>query len=63
MSACRSVPFDSFNLNEDVQSSIAAPATAMTYPWKHFIDGHIGRLCTRDDLTVYQQYVDDITAA
>jgi len=26
------VPYDSFNLNEDVQGSIAAPATAMAYP-------------------------------
>ena len=58
----RWVPFDSFNLNEDVQGSIAAPATAMAYPWKHFIGGHMGRLGTRDDMTVYQRYVDDIIA-
>jgi glyoxylase-like metal-dependent hydrolase (beta-lactamase superfamily II) len=58
----RWVPYDSFNLNEDVQGSIAAPATAMAYPWKHFIGGHMGRLGTRDDMTVYQQYVDDIIA-
>ncbi|MER5515766.1 MBL fold metallo-hydrolase [Streptomyces sp. NPDC002763] len=54
------VPFDSFNLNEDVPGSIAAPAKAMSYPWKHFIGGHIGRLGTRQDMVVYQQYVDDI---
>jgi glyoxylase-like metal-dependent hydrolase (beta-lactamase superfamily II) len=58
----RWVPYDSFNLNEDVPGSIAAPATAMAYPWKHFIGGHMGRLGTRDDMTVYQQYVDDIIA-
>jgi glyoxylase-like metal-dependent hydrolase (beta-lactamase superfamily II) len=58
----RWVPFDSFNLNEDVQGSIAAPATAMAYPWSHFIGGHMGRLGTRADLSVYQQYVDDIIA-
>ena len=58
----RWVPYDSFNLNEDVQGSIAAPATAMAYPWKHFIGGHMGRLGTRDDMTVYQRYVDDIIA-
>ena len=58
----RWAPYDSFNLNEDVQGSIAAPATAMAYPWKHFIGGHMGRLGTRDDMTVYQQYVDDILA-
>jgi len=54
------VPFDSFNLNEDVPGSIAAPAKAMTYPWKHFIGGHMGRLGTRQDMIVYQQYVNDI---
>jgi glyoxylase-like metal-dependent hydrolase (beta-lactamase superfamily II) len=58
----RWVPFDSFNLNEDVQGSIAAPATAMAYPWTHFIGGHMGRLGTRGDMTVYQRYVDDIIA-
>ena len=58
----RWVPYDSFNLNEDVQGSIAAPATAMAYPWKHFIGGHMGRLGTRDDMAVYQQYVNDIIA-
>ena len=56
------VPYDSFNLNEDVQASIAAPATAMAYPWTHFIGGHMGRLGTRNDLAVYQRYVDDIIA-
>jgi len=54
------VPFDSFNLNEDVPGSIAAPGKAMAYPWKHFIGGHMGRLGTRDDMVVYQEYVNDI---
>ena len=54
------VPFDSFNLNEDVPGSIAAPDTAMAYPWKHFIGGHMGRLGTRADMVLYQQYVNDI---
>ena len=50
----RWVPFDSFNLNEDVPGSIAAPDTAMAYPWKHFIGGHMGRLGTRADMVLYQ---------
>jgi glyoxylase-like metal-dependent hydrolase (beta-lactamase superfamily II) len=54
------VPYDSFNLNEDVPGSIAAPAKAMAYPWKHFIGGHMGRLGTRSDIAVYQQYVNDL---
>jgi glyoxylase-like metal-dependent hydrolase (beta-lactamase superfamily II) len=56
------VPYDSFNLNEDVLGSLAAPAKATAYPWKHFIGGHIGRLGTRSDVVVYQQYVNDMIA-
>jgi glyoxylase-like metal-dependent hydrolase (beta-lactamase superfamily II) len=58
----RWVPFDSFNLNEDVPGSIAAPDTALAYPWTHFIGGHMGRIGTRDDMALYQQYVNDIIA-
>jgi glyoxylase-like metal-dependent hydrolase (beta-lactamase superfamily II) len=54
------VPYNSFNLNEDVPGSIAAPAKAMAYPWKHFIGGHMGRLGNRRDMVVYQQYVNDL---
>jgi hypothetical protein len=32
----------------------------MAYPWKHYIGGHMGRLGTRGDMVVYQQYVDDL---
>ena len=55
-------PYDSFNLNEDVLGSLAAPATALSFPWKHFIGGHMGRLGTRNDLVIYEQYVNDIIA-
>jgi glyoxylase-like metal-dependent hydrolase (beta-lactamase superfamily II) len=58
----RWVPFDSFNLNEDVQGSIAAPDVAMAYPWTHFIGGHMGRIGTRADMVLYQNYVNDIIA-
>jgi len=56
------VPYNSFNLNEDVLGSLAVPANAMAFPWKHFIGGHVGRLGTRDDVVVYEQYVNDIIA-
>jgi glyoxylase-like metal-dependent hydrolase (beta-lactamase superfamily II) len=56
------VPYDSFNLNEDVPGSIAAPGKAMAYPWKHFIGGHMGRLGSRHDIVVYEQYVRDLLA-
>ena len=32
----------------------------MAYPWKHFIGGHMGRLGTRRDIVIYQQYVNDL---
>ena len=54
------VPFDSFNLNEDVPGSVAAPAKALAYPWSHFVGGHIGRLGTRADMLVYQEYIADL---
>src|ERR1700730_16140476 len=58
----RWVPFDSFNLNEDVPGSIAAPDAAMPSPCKHFIGVHMGRLGTHPVLVLYQQYVTDIIA-
>jgi glyoxylase-like metal-dependent hydrolase (beta-lactamase superfamily II) len=54
------VPFYDFNLSEDVPGAIAAPAKALSYPWKHYIGGHLGRLGTRDDVVVHQQYVSDV---
>jgi glyoxylase-like metal-dependent hydrolase (beta-lactamase superfamily II) len=48
------------NLTEDIPGYITAPATALTYPWKHFIGGHMGRLGTRGDIAVHQQYMADI---
>jgi len=56
------VPFYGINLCEDVPGYMAAPATALSYPWKHLIAGHLGRLGTRDDVTVHQQYIADIEA-
>ena len=53
-------PYNSFNVNEDVPGSIAAADQAMAYPWEHFIAGHMGRLGTRRDMAVYQQYVTDL---
>ena len=35
----------------------------MSYPWTHFICGHLGRLATRDDVAVHQQYIADIEAS
>ena len=57
------VPIYNLNLSEDVPGYIAAPTTALSYPWKHFIGGHVGRLGTRDDVRLHQQYVADIAAS
>src|SRR6266700_3972929 len=51
------------NLSEDIPGYIAAPATALSYPWTHFICGHLGRLATRDDVAVHQAYIADIEAS
>jgi glyoxylase-like metal-dependent hydrolase (beta-lactamase superfamily II) len=48
------------NLTEDIPGYIEAPAHALAYSWKHFIVGHNGRLGTRDDVTLHQQYMADI---
>jgi len=57
------VPIYNTNLSEDVIGYMGAPAIALSYPWKHFISGHLGRLATRDDVAVHQQYIADIEAS
>jgi glyoxylase-like metal-dependent hydrolase (beta-lactamase superfamily II) len=48
------------SLTEDMPGYIEAPNIALTYPWKHFIGGHMGRLGTRDDVATHRQYMADI---
>ena len=48
------------SLAEDVPGYIEAADIALTYPWKHFIGGHMGRLGTRDDVATHRQYIADI---
>jgi glyoxylase-like metal-dependent hydrolase (beta-lactamase superfamily II) len=55
------VPVYNLNLTEDRVGYVAAPDHALSYPWKHLISGHLGRLGTRDDVTLHQQYVADIS--
>ncbi|HKQ02781.1 MAG TPA: MBL fold metallo-hydrolase [Actinomycetes bacterium] len=54
------VPIYNLNLSEDVPGYLQAPATALSYPWTHFICGHLGRLATREDVAVHQAYIADI---
>src|SRR3954454_1848967 len=57
------VPIYNANLSEDIPGYIAAPAIVQSYPWTHFISGHLGRLATRDDVAVHQSYIADIEAS
>jgi glyoxylase-like metal-dependent hydrolase (beta-lactamase superfamily II) len=57
------VPIYNVNLSEDVIGYMGAPAVVQDYPWTHFICGHLGRLATRDDVAVHQQYIADVEAS
>ena len=57
------VPIYNLNLSEDVIGYMGAPAIALSYPWTRLISGHLGRLATRDDVAVHQQYIADIDAS
>ncbi len=57
------VPIYNVNLSEDVPGYMGAPAIALSYPWKHFICGHLGRLATHDDVAVHEAYIADIEAS
>ena len=54
------VPIYHSNLTEDIPGYLEAPANALAYSWKQYIGGHNGRLGTRDDVTLHQQYMTDI---
>ena len=51
------------NLSEDIPGYIEAPAKALAYPWTNFLGGHMGRVGTRGDVTLHQEYMADIAAA
>jgi glyoxylase-like metal-dependent hydrolase (beta-lactamase superfamily II) len=57
------VPVYVVNLSEDIPGYVAAPSTALTYAWKTLISGHLGRLGTRDDVVLHQQYMADLDAS
>jgi hypothetical protein len=57
------VPVYVVNLSDDIPGYLGMPATALTYPWKTLISGHLGRLGTREDVTLHQQYMADLEAS
>jgi glyoxylase-like metal-dependent hydrolase (beta-lactamase superfamily II) len=50
------------NVADDIPGYLEAPANVLAYPWKHFIGGHMGRLGTRADVSLHQEYMTDIVA-
>ena len=54
------VPIYNLNLSEDVPGYVDASEKALSYPWSHYLGGHLGRLGTREDIALHQQYVADI---
>jgi glyoxylase-like metal-dependent hydrolase (beta-lactamase superfamily II) len=48
------------NLTEDIPGYLEVPAKALAHSWKHFIAGHNGRLGTREDIALHQQYMADV---
>ena len=54
------VPIYNLNLSDDVIGYTGAPAIALDYPWTHLISGHLGRVATRADVALHQQYIADI---
>jgi glyoxylase-like metal-dependent hydrolase (beta-lactamase superfamily II) len=54
------VPIYSLNLAVDVPGYIAAPGVALGYEWSHLISGHMGKLGTREDVALHQQFVGEI---
>jgi glyoxylase-like metal-dependent hydrolase (beta-lactamase superfamily II) len=57
------VPIYNTNLSDDVQGYMQAPDIALSYAWSHLISGHLGRLATREDVALHQQYIADIEAS
>jgi glyoxylase-like metal-dependent hydrolase (beta-lactamase superfamily II) len=54
------VPIYNMNVSTDLPGFLDAPGIALSYPWQHYIGGHLGRLGTRDDVVVHQQYFADL---
>jgi glyoxylase-like metal-dependent hydrolase (beta-lactamase superfamily II) len=55
------VPIYNIDVSTDIQGYLDTPNVVLSYPWQHFIGGHLGRLGTRDDVVLHQQYFTDMT--
>ena len=54
------MPIYNVNVSTDIPGFMEAPGIALSYPWQHYIGGHLGRLGTRDDVVTHQQYFADM---
>src|SRR5712675_510565 len=57
------VPVFVVNLSDDIPGYLSMPGHALTYPWTTLISGHLGRLGTREDVVLHQQYMADLEAS
>ncbi|GAA3434023.1 MBL fold metallo-hydrolase [Kutzneria kofuensis] len=53
-------PFKNLAESQDVPGWLAAHQTAMDYSWTTLVSGHLGRLGSRQDVVLQQNYVTDL---
>ena len=56
------VPFKAFGLAEDTPVFIRAPDQILAIDFNTLVSGHVGRLGTRQDVEIQNQYVQDVRA-
>ncbi|MDQ0904994.1 glyoxylase-like metal-dependent hydrolase (beta-lactamase superfamily II) [Streptomyces canus] len=56
-------PFKGLAASQDIPAWIKAHDTAMNYPWRTLVGGHLGRLGVRADATIQREYVTDLLAS
>ena len=56
-------PFKNLAVSQNIPGWVAAHDIAMRYPWTTLVGGHLGRLGTRADGALQQQYVADLDAS
>jgi glyoxylase-like metal-dependent hydrolase (beta-lactamase superfamily II) len=57
------IPFKGLAVSQDIPGWVRAQDVAMDYPWQTLVAGHLGRLGTRADGELQQQYVADLDAS
>jgi glyoxylase-like metal-dependent hydrolase (beta-lactamase superfamily II) len=54
------VPFKNLAVSQEIPNWVKAHERIMSYPWKTFVGGHLGRPGTRADAELQKNYVDDL---